>query len=94
MHNFGLAVDCVPSVAAVGDAYAPDWDGKDQHYAAMVAAGEAQGLVSGSDWHSLVDYPHFQLAACPVTPTDQMRGDLLSGGLSLVWSNYDSGAYS
>src|SRR5271170_5949113 len=34
MHNFGLAVDCVPSVASIGDTYAPDWDGKDAHYAA------------------------------------------------------------
>src|SRR5271170_6176713 len=38
MHNFGLAVDCVPSLAAIGDPYAPDWDGKDDHYTAMVAA--------------------------------------------------------
>jgi peptidoglycan L-alanyl-D-glutamate endopeptidase CwlK len=94
MHNFGLAVDCVPSLAPLGETYQPDWDGKDAHYAAMVAAGEAQGLVSGANWHSIVDYPHMQLGGLPVTPTDQMRADLLSGGIPLVWSNFNAGAYS
>lgn len=94
MHNFGLAVDCVPSLALVGDAFQPDWNGKDQHYAAMVAAGETQGLVSGAKWHSLVDFPHMQLSGIPITPNDDMRADLLSGGLPLVWTNFDSGKYS
>ena len=94
MHNFGLAVDCVPSTAPLDDPYSPDWDNKDAHYAAMVLAGEAQGLVSGSNWHSIVDYPHMQLAGCPITPTDVMREDLLSGGLPLVWANYDAGKYA
>jgi hypothetical protein len=59
-----------------------------------VAAGEAQGLVSGSNWHSLVDWPHFQLGGLPVTPTEQMRQDFYAGGLPLVWQKFDGGVYA
>lgn len=93
MHNFGMAVDCVPDLV-LGEPWSPDWNTKDDHYARMVAAGVAQGLIAGANWHSLVDMPHFQLANLPVTPTGKMRADFATGGLSYVWEQYDSGTYT
>jgi peptidoglycan LD-endopeptidase CwlK len=93
MHNFGLAVDCVPDKIH-GQTWTPDWDGKDDRYAQMVAAGVALGLNAGANWHSFVDMPHFQLGGIPTTPTDQMRQDFYSGGLPLVWSKTIAGAYN
>jgi peptidoglycan L-alanyl-D-glutamate endopeptidase CwlK len=92
MHNFGLAVDCVPD-SVWGQPWTPDWDGKDVHYAKMVAAGVAQGLVAGADWHSFVDEPHFQWGGLPDTPTDAMRADFYAGGLTLVWQKTLAGDY-
>lgn len=93
MHNFGLAVDCCPE-KIWGQTWTPDWDGNDIHYARMVAAGEAQGLNCGADWHSFKDEPHFQVSGVPTTPTDAMRDDFSKGGLPLVWSNVMAGTYS
>lgn len=93
MHNFGLAVDCVPDMV-FGEPWQPDWSAKDEHYARMVAAGVAQGLVAGANWHTMVDMPHMQLAGLPVTPSDQMRADFAAGGLELVWQQFDSGVYA
>jgi peptidoglycan L-alanyl-D-glutamate endopeptidase CwlK len=90
-HNFGMAVDCMPDLVW-GEPWTPDPDGNDMHYAKMVAAAEAQGLVAGAEWHHK-DMPHFQLAEMPATPTDAMRRDFAVGGLPLVWKNADSGAY-
>ena len=94
MHEFGLAVDCMPSLNAIGQPYSPDGVGGSLRYVAMVAAAEALGLVSGSTWISIKDYPHLQVAGVPASPTDQMRADFSSGGLPLVWSNVLKGAYS
>ena len=93
MHNFGLAVDCVPD-RVHGVVWQPDWDGKDDRYAQMVAAGVAQGLNAGANWHSFVDRPHFQWGGIPDTPTDLMRQDFYSGRLALIWSKTLSGAYN
>lgn len=92
-HNFGLAVDCCPDKID-GVPWSPDWDAADARYAAMVAAGEKQGLVCGANWHSIKDEPHFQIAGFPVTPTDAMRHDLGAGGmheLMTIWG--DAGQY-
>ena len=35
----------------------------------MVRFMEAEGLVWGGDWHSIKDYPHFQLSTIPVSPS-------------------------
>jgi peptidoglycan L-alanyl-D-glutamate endopeptidase CwlK len=85
-HNFGMAVDCVPGVRG-DDTWTPNWNAKHPDYRAMIAAGEAQGLVSGSRWVSMPDEPHFQLAGVPVTPTDAMR-TVLAEGLPQVWDKF------
>lgn len=93
MHNFGLAVDCMPD-KVWGVPWTPDDDAKDDHYRNMVNAGEVLGLNCGALWHSFVDTPHFQLRGVPDTPTDAMRADLASGGLPLIWSNTLAGKYT
>jgi peptidoglycan LD-endopeptidase CwlK len=93
MHEFGLAVDCMPSLNPVGQPYAPDGIGGSPRYVAMVAAAESLGLVSGSTWVSLKDWPHLQVAGVPASPTNQMRADFSSGGLPLIWSNVLKGVY-
>jgi len=85
-HNYGMAVDCIPGLRG-DDPWAPNWNAAHPDYKAMIAAGEAQGLVSGSTWIHMPDEPHFQLAGIPVTPTDQMRTDL-AYGLKFVWNKY------
>lgn len=93
MHNFGLAFDCMPD-KVWGVPWTPDGDAKDEHYAKMVAAGMAQGLNCGANWHSFHDTPHFQIAGLPETPTDAMRADFANGGLAEVWSNVLAGKYT
>src|ERR1700761_4994514 len=93
MHEFGLAVDCEPSLNGLDGPYDPDGVAGSPRYLAMRAIAEAQGLVSGSRWSHPVDWPHLQLAGIPASPTDAMRADFSRGGLSLVWANYDTGEY-
>ena len=42
-HNFGLAVDCVPSINGFEMLYAPDWNASHPAWKAMIAAGEGLG---------------------------------------------------
>lgn len=93
MHEFGLAVDCMPSLNPPALPYKPDGVGGSPRYIAMRAVAEAEGLVSGSRWAHPVDWPHLQLPNVPASPTDQIRADFASGGLAKVWENYDNGAY-
>ena len=85
-HNFGCAVDCYPFT--VGDAGGLDWNASDAEFKLMVSALEGQGLAWGGDWHSIKDYPHFQLASVPVSPTEVDRQTFASGGLAAVWALY------
>jgi peptidoglycan L-alanyl-D-glutamate endopeptidase CwlK len=93
MHEFGLAVDCEPSLNGPAGPYLPDGIAGSPRYVAMVAIAEAEGLVSGSRWSHPVDWPHLQLPNAPASPTNAMRADFAAGGLSRVWENYDQGAY-
>lgn len=63
-HNCTLA-DGTPAAMAF-DA-APTYHGKidwnpehNPDWAQMVAIGKSVGLISGTDWHSFPEYPHFQ----------------------------------
>jgi peptidoglycan L-alanyl-D-glutamate endopeptidase CwlK len=86
-HNFGLAVDCVPGIRGVSP-WKPNWDARSADFAAMIYAGEAQGLVSGANWKSMPDEPHFQLAGIPVSPDDAAREVLASHGVNQFWTQY------
>jgi peptidoglycan LD-endopeptidase CwlK len=85
-HNFGMAVDCYPFT--VGDSGALDWNPSDQEFQQMVQFMKAEGLVWGGDWHSLKDYPHFQLGNIPVSPGPTDRAAFTAGGMNRVWSLY------
>ena len=86
-HNFGLAVDCVPGIRGAAK-WTPNWDASSPDFAAMIAAGEAQGLVSGARWVSMPDKPHFQMAGIPVSPDDAARICLASYGVNAFWEKY------
>jgi peptidoglycan L-alanyl-D-glutamate endopeptidase CwlK len=86
-HNFGLAVDCVPGIRGEIP-WQPNFDPKHPDFTAMIKAGEAQGLVSGSTWKSIPDEPHFQHAGIPVSPNDEVRHLVMVGDLAHVWNVY------
>lgn len=82
-HQFALAVDVV-SMDAEGQ---PDWNIQHPAWKRIVAVGESLGLVSGSEWRSFPDWPHFQLTgSLPVSPNDAVRAAYMNGGTDAVWT--------
>ncbi len=80
-HSFGLAVDVAPFDNAI-----PDWNIAHPVWKRIVTLGEGLGLVSGAEFRTFPDYPHFQLTGkFPVTPTDEVRQLFLDGGARAVW---------
>jgi peptidoglycan L-alanyl-D-glutamate endopeptidase CwlK len=91
-HNAGLAVDCIPGVRG-SNPWQPDWTDRvhgqlTPDYARMVQVGKSLGLVSGADFASITDDPHFQMTGsfpigCPPEPArDLMAQNDLKG----VWA--------
>lgn len=82
-HNFGLAVDVVPTAFV----HLADWGTGRTEWQYVVAAGERLGLFSGSHFtHPKPDWPHFQLTGkFPESPNDEMRELFKDGGLNAVW---------
>lgn len=60
-HNYGLAVDCVPSLNGALKPFAPDWNPAHESWQRMEAEGRAHDLTTGADFRTFPDYPHFQL---------------------------------
>jgi peptidoglycan L-alanyl-D-glutamate endopeptidase CwlK len=87
-HNFGCAVDCYPFLH--GFTGELNWAPKSAQFQLMVQALKAQGLAWGGLWNSIHDWPHFQLANVPVTPTHFDREAFASGGLDAVWKQYSA----
>lgn len=84
-HNFGLAVDVAPFDGGI-----PDWNSNHPAWKRIVAVGQSVGLVSGSEWRTFPDWPHFQMTGqLPVSPDDAVRAAYETGGQEAVWS--DSG---
>ena len=86
-HNFGLAVDVVPTIAiAPAGGYMPDWNIHHPVWQLIVREAEALGLVSGSGFHSIQDWPHLQLTGrFPETPDGEVRQLFKDGGMQAVW---------
>lgn len=85
-HNFGLAVDCVPSLP--GNVYNPDWNNTHPTWKRMEALGMGLGLVSGANWRSFPDAPHFQFTGRfpEGEPSEELKQLYNSGGFPAVWA--------
>lgn len=87
-HNFGMAVDCVPSKGGPAEPYVPDWDSSKPTWVRMIEVGKGLGLTSGADWIHLPDHPHFQMTGnYPENkPPDDARQLAETSGLPAVWN--------
>lgn len=82
-HNFGLAVDLFPEDVIPGQ---PDWNTANPAWLKMIGAGVSLGLVSGSNWRTFPDWPHFQLTGrFGVDPDEEVREIFKNGGVQAVW---------
>lgn len=86
-HNFGLAVDLVPSLYGPGEPYAPNWNKAHPSWVRMIQLGQSLGLDSGATWRSFPDAPHFQLTGRfpEGAPSDEVRQLFRDGGTQAVW---------
>lgn len=86
-HNFGLAVDCVPSQFGPGQSYNPDWNINHSSWGRMESVGQSLGLISGSTWRSFPDAPHFQITGRfpEGAPDDEVRQLFRDGGMQAIW---------
>lgn len=90
-HNFGLAVDCVPSLP--GDTYIPDWNAQHPTWKRMEELGGELGLTVGAQWRTFPDAPHFQYTPPPLAigaPGDELRDLFAKGGINAVWQMVDT----
>lgn len=82
-HNLGLAVDVAPFDGGI-----PDWNNNHPAWKRIVAIGETVGLISGSEWRTFPDWPHFQLTGrLPTSPDDAVRAAYATGGMQAVWDD-------
>jgi peptidoglycan L-alanyl-D-glutamate endopeptidase CwlK len=90
-HNYGQAVDLVPSTAGPESPYVPNWNPKDPSYKTMQEDGEDLGLTSGARWITIPDPPHFQLTGTlPVSPDAATKAAYQAAGggdagIKAVW---------
>lgn len=85
-HEFGLAVDVAPDIAAV-PGFQPDWNLAHPAWARLVAVGTSLGLLDGKGFN---DEPHFQLTGrFPISPNDEVREIFKNGGVQAVWDAAD-----
>jgi len=80
-HQYGLAVDVAPLTPQ-----GVDWNTSHPVWRSIVVCGERLGLVSGAEWRTFPDWPHFQLTGrFPITPNDEARSIYLRDGLGGIW---------
>lgn len=87
-HNFGMAVDCVPSQFSPDQPYNPDWNSSHPDWNRMEAVGIYLGLTAGAGFRTFPDAPHFQLTGqFPVgEPDGEVRQLFKDGGMQAIWS--------
>lgn len=93
-HNFGLAVDCVPSSQDPTKPFAPDWNESHPVWKRMIEVAESMDLDCGATWRTFKDFPHFQFTG-PFPrgePNDELREIFQQGGLPAVWDAVTRGA--
>jgi peptidoglycan L-alanyl-D-glutamate endopeptidase CwlK len=86
-HNYGLAVDCDPSLYGPAVKFIPDWNESHPTWAIMEQTGIGLGLDSGAFWRTIHDAPHFQFTGtlpegCP--PESALLA-FQKGGIPAVW---------
>lgn len=82
-HEYCMAFDSFP-VDYFGK---PDWNPNHPAWIWMEREGMALGMVSGAEFRTFKDCPHFQLSGkFPWTPTDEVRQLYQDGGQRAVWS--------
>lgn len=87
-HEYAMAFDAFP----VDHAGKPDWNAEHPVWKQMEQEGEAIGMVSGSEFRTFKDNPHFQMSGkFPWTPNDEVRQLFKDGGTDAVWRG--SGLY-
>ena len=87
-HNFGYAVDVVPEDITPGQ---PDWNINHPAWQLILQTALKCGFAEGACWKTFPDNPHLYLVELPAEPTDQMRSDFATGGLTAVWSRWRVG---
>jgi len=91
-HNFGMAVDCVPSQFAPDQSYNPDWNASHPSWKRMEAIALSLGLTVGADFRTFPDNPHFQLTGrFPVgAPDGEVQQLFKDGGMQAIWDEAGS----
>lgn len=86
-HNFGLAVDVAPDdPTLVG--FQLDWNVDHPVWKRLISVGESLGLLSGSEFRTFPDWPHFQLTGTlPISPDGETRQTFMDGGMIAVWKD-------
>lgn len=80
-HGYGLAAD----VVFVGSDGAWDWSVPDPDWDDLARVMEDFGIWRPIAW----DKPHFQPRAVPPSPSEVVRGLMLSGNVTQVWRLFD-----
>jgi peptidoglycan LD-endopeptidase CwlK len=87
-HNFGLAVDCVPSEFNPDQPYNPDWNPTHPKWQRMETVGQSLGLTVGAKFRTFPDAPHFQLTG--QFPVDEPNGEVQQlwkeSGMEGLWN--------
>ena len=85
-HNYGLSVDVCPDDPTLAG-FQMDWNVNHPAWKRLVAVGESLGLVSGSEWRTFPDWPHFQLTGpFPTSPNHDVKELYRSQGMQAVWN--------
>ncbi len=86
-HNFGMAVDCVPSQFAPDQPYNPDWNPVHPTWKRMESVALSLGLTAGCNFRTFPDNPHFQLTGqFPAgAPDGEVKQLFKDGGMAAIW---------